>query len=129
MAAGILHHLAGPRLDVTSAGVRRGRPDPYVAAVMDEIGIDLSEHQPRIFAELGRQSFSTIITLSPEAQHHGVELTRIMAADVIYWPTFDPSMLEPASGRKALLAAYRHLRDDLMDKIKYRFGIEGGPTV
>lgn len=129
MAAAVLQHFAGPRLFVTSAGVRRGRPDPFVMAVMDEIGIDVTEHQPRTFDDLDRTPFSTIITLSPEAQHHAVELTRIMAADIEYWPTFDPSLLDPAAGRKTLLTAYRRLRDDLQTHIKQRFAIEGGPSV
>lgn len=129
MAAGILQHLAGPRLFVTSAGVRCGRPDPFVMAVMDEIGIDVTHHEPRTFDELDRATFSTIITLSPEAQHHAVELTRIMPAKVEYWPTFDPSMLDPMAGRTSLLKAYRRLRDELTEKIKARFTIEGGPTV
>jgi protein-tyrosine-phosphatase len=129
MAAAILHQLAGPRVNVTSAGVRCGHPDPFVMAVMDEIGIDVTEHRPRTFAELDRSTFSTIITLSPEAQHHAVELTRIMKADVEYWPTFDPSMLPPTANRAHRLEAYRRLRDDLLSKIKTRFAIEGGPSV
>ncbi len=129
MAAAILQHFSGARLSVASAGVRCGHPDPYVMAVMDEIGIDLTAHQPRVFNELNRQTFSTIITLSPEAQHHAVELTRIMKADVEYWPTFDPALLPPQSGRVILLNAYRKLRDDLIAKIKVRFEIAGGPSV
>ena len=98
-------------------------------AVMDEIGIDLTAHQPRVFGELERLTFSTIITLSPEAQHHAVELTRIMKVEFEYWPTFDPSMIPPEAGRAALLQAYRKLRDDLTNKIKGRFAIAGGPSV
>lgn len=129
MAAAILHQLAGPRLSATSAGVRRGHADPFVMAVMDEIGIDVTAHQPRVFSELERQTFTTIVTLSPEAQHHAVELTRIMKANVEYWPTFDPSMLPQEAGRAVLLNAYRKLRDDLADRIKRRFEIAGGPSV
>jgi protein-tyrosine-phosphatase len=129
MAAAILQHLGGPRLYVTSAGVRCGRPDPFVMAVMDEVGIDVTEHEPRTFDDLERATFSTIITLSPEAQHHAVELTRIMPAQVEYWPTFDPSLLDTRTGRGNLLKAYRRLRDDLTDRIKARFSIEGGPSV
>ena len=44
MAAAILRHLAGQRAYVASAGVRAGTPDPFVTAVMDEIGIDVSAH-------------------------------------------------------------------------------------
>lgn len=129
MAAAILHQFAGPILDVRSAGVRRGHCDPYAMAVMDEIGVDITAHQPRTFAELDRLSFSTIITLSPEAQHHAVELTRIMKAEVEYWPMFDPSLLPAEAGRETLLKAYRKLRDNLVTRIKTRFAISGGPSV
>jgi protein-tyrosine-phosphatase len=129
MAAAILQQLAGSRLTVTSAGVRRGHADPFVMAVMDEIGIDVTAHQPRIFSDLERQTFAAIITLSPEAQHHAVELTRIMKAEVEYWPTFDPSLLPREAGRAVVLSAYRKLRDELAVKIKGRFGIAGGPSV
>jgi protein-tyrosine-phosphatase len=89
----------------------------------------VTAHQPRTFKELERQTFTTIITLSPEAQHHAVELTRIMKADVEYWPTFDPSMLPAAAGRGVILDGYRKLRDDLTTRIKDRFLIGGGPSV
>ena len=46
MAAAILRHLAGKRAYVASAGVRAGTSDPFVTAVMDEIGIDVSQHTP-----------------------------------------------------------------------------------
>ena len=47
MAAAILRHLAGRRIYVESAGVRLGEVDPFVVAVMDEIGIDISRHAQR----------------------------------------------------------------------------------
>lgn len=129
MAAALLAHYAGPRLSVTSAGVVRGLNDPFAFAVMDEIGIDLSVHEPRDFTDLGRQTFDTIVTLSPEAHHHALEMTRIMTADVTYWPTFDPSLLGGDVPRGVKAAAYRTLRDQLSARIRDRFGVEGGPSV
>lgn len=129
MAAAILTHLAGRRTYVTSAGVRAGEADPFVAAVMDEIGIDLSRHQPHTLAELNDTSFDLIITLSPEAHHQALELTRTMAVDVEYWPTFDASMMVGQGSREQVLDAYRSVRDRLFKRIKDRFGLAGGPTV
>ena len=39
MAAAIMKHFYGQRVYVASCGVRPGTPDPFVATVMDEIGI------------------------------------------------------------------------------------------
>jgi protein-tyrosine-phosphatase len=129
MAAAILGHLAGGRIHVASAGVRTGEPDPYAVAVMDEIGIDISGHEPRILKDLGEATFDLIVSLSPEAHHHALELTRTMAADVEYWPTPDASMMADEGTREDVLERYRHVRDALFARIKARFGLEGGPTV
>jgi protein-tyrosine-phosphatase len=127
MAAAILGYLAGRRVYVASAGVRAGDKDAFIAEVMDEIGIDVSRHAPRTLQELQDTSFDLIVSLSPEAHHQALELTRTMAVDVEYWPTLDPSYVE--GNREQRRDAYRALRDQLFKKIKRRFGFEGGPTV
>lgn len=129
MAAAILRHLAGRGVYVGSAGVRAGEPDGFVTAVMEEIGIDLSKHQPISLAELNDTSFDLIVTLSPEAHHQALELTRTMAVDVEYWPTFDASIMVGQGGREQVLDSYRNVRDLLFNKIKRRFGLGGGPSV
>lgn len=129
MAAGILGHLAGAWLRVESAGIRAGSPDPYAAAVMDEIGIDITDHEPRTFRDLGDTTFDLVITLSPEAHHHALELTRTMAAEVEYWPTCDATVIAGHATRDELLRKYRAVRDELFERIRTRFGLEGGPTV
>jgi hypothetical protein len=61
-----------------------------------------------------------IVTLSPEAHHKALELTRIMACEVEYWPTFDPALIQEGS-REARLDGYRQLRDQLKARILKRF--------
>jgi protein-tyrosine-phosphatase len=129
MAAAILRHLAGRRLYVESAGVKAGGPDPFANAVMDEIGIDIAGHRPSTLKELHDTSFDLIVTLSPEAHHQALELTRTMAVEVEYWPTFDATMLIGHASREQVLHAYRGVRDQLFQRIKRRFGFEGGPSV
>ncbi len=129
MAAAILKHLSGRRCYVESAGVRRGEPDAFAAEVMAEIGIDMSQHAPRTIAELHDTSFDLIVSLSPEAHHQALEMTRTFAVDVEYWPTFDASIMIGQGNREQVLAAYRGVRDALFKRIKKRFGFEGGPSL
>ena len=129
MAAAILRHLAGSRCYVHSAGVKAGTPDPFAATVMDEIGIDVSKHNPQTLSDLHDTSFDLIVTLSPEAHHQALELTRTMAVDVEYWPTLDATMMIGHGSREQVLGYYRGVRDQLFEKIMMRFGFEGGPTV
>ena len=129
MAAAILRHLAGRLFYVASAGVRAGERDPFVETVMNEIGIDVTLHRPQTLSELNDTSFDLIVTLSPEAHHQALELTRTMAVDVEYWPTLDASAVIETGNRDQILAAYRSVRDSLFRRIKQRFRLEGGPSV
>ena len=119
MAEGIMKRLHGKRLYVQSAGVRKGEFDPFALVVMDEIGIDLSRHRPRVFEDLEDGFFDVVISLSPEAQHKAVELTRTSACEVEFWNTFDPSLVE--GSRDTRLEAYRAVRDQLYRQIVKRF--------
>jgi protein-tyrosine-phosphatase len=119
MAAAMLRHLAGSRLYVRSAGVRVGELDLLAVEAMEEIGLEIGQHKPRCFEDLEDGSFDLVITLSPEAQHKAMELTRTAATLVEYWPTMDPTAVE--GSREQRLTAYRAVRDALMERLKRRF--------
>lgn len=129
MAAAMLSHLATGRIYVESAGVRAGELDGFAVSVMREIGIDVSNHQPHTIDELNDTGFDLIVTLSPEAHHQALELTRTMAVDVEYWPTLNASLVLGHGGREQVLEAYRQVRDQLFAKIKSRFAFPGAPSV
>ena len=122
MAASLLQQMFPQKLYVRSAGVKKGELDPFVVSVMAEMGQDLSKHRPMTFEELEDwegMNFDLIITLSPEAHHKALELTRTMAADVEYWPTVDPT--DAQGNRDQKLAAYRDVMDGLLLRIRKRF--------
>lgn len=119
MAASLMKHLYGTQVYVESCGVRAGTLDPLAVAVMEEIGIDLSHFQPKSFETLADTSFDLIVTLSPQARHKALELTRAMAVEVEYWKVPDPSACE--GSREQRLAAYRDARDNILRFIKEHF--------
>jgi protein-tyrosine-phosphatase len=123
MAESILKSLQPGRIFVDSVGVRASEIDPFAVEVMAEIGIDLSHHRAKSFQALDDSSFDLVVSLSPEAQHSAVELTRWMACEVEYWPTFDPSLVE--GSRTMRLDAYRKVRDELLARISQRFPPQG----
>ena len=123
MAAALFRRLVGRSVYVESVGVRGGDLDPFAVAALDEIGIDIGKHRPRTFEELEELeglNFDVIVTLSPEAHHKALELTRTLAADVEYWPTPDATVAEGTRSQK--LEAYRDVRDMLEERIRRRFG-------
>lgn len=120
MAAAIMRHFYGHKVYVASCGVKPGQADPFVTAVMDEMGIDMAKHRPQGFEDLEDSSFDVVISLSPEAHHRALEMTRTMAIEAEYWPTMDPSIT--AGSREQILDSYRDVRDMLIRKIRQRFG-------
>jgi len=115
-----MRHFYGSKVYVASCGVRAGERDPFVVTVMDEVAIDTSRHRSQSFDDLDESSFDLVISLSPEAHHKAMEMTRTMAIAVEYWPTLEPSAT--AGSREQILDAYRSVRDQLQARILRRFG-------
>jgi protein-tyrosine-phosphatase len=129
MAESLLKQMFPSGLYVKSAGVRKAELDPFAVAAMAELGQDISSHKPMTFDELEDWeglNFDLIITLSPEAHHKALELTRTMAADVEYWPTPDPTDTEGTREQK--LSAYREVCDGLLMRIRRRFAKAGAAS-
>jgi protein-tyrosine-phosphatase len=116
MAETLAKRIVGRSVYIQSAGVRPGVHDPFVDAVMDELGLDTARHRPRRFEDLEDDNFDMIVTLSPEAHHRALAYTSTMSVDVIYWPTADPTATEGARDR--VLDAYRATREGLATRIR-----------
>jgi protein-tyrosine-phosphatase len=128
MAEALLKRLVGDEIYVDSCGLKypplgpdgEGGVDPFVEAVMAEIGCDLARHRAKTFDDLQDSSFDLVISLTPQSQHRAVEMTRGRAAEIEYWPIHDPTLAERS--REARLGAYRQVRDALAARIAARFG-------
>jgi protein-tyrosine-phosphatase len=127
MAAALFGQMLGGTIRAGSAGVQEGELDGFAVAAMNEIGIDITRHKPHTFEQLDDLDgldFDLIVTLSPGAHHRALELVRGTAAQVEYWPTPDPTGLE--GNREQRLEGYRAVRDQLLARIKERFGGASG---
>jgi protein-tyrosine-phosphatase len=120
MAAALMRRRFGPLVWVDSVGVTAGAEvDPFAAAAMDELGLDISAHRPKRFDDLDDFSFDLIISLTPQAHHRALELSRTLAVKAEYWPTQDPALAQGT--REQRLAEYRALRDALDARLARRF--------
>ena len=94
MAEALTKLLYGQRIFVDSCGLKPGEGvDPFVCAVIDELGADLTRHTAKTFDEVDEGA---------------------------YWPTHDPTLA--TGSREAVLEAYRAVRDELKARIEARFG-------
>lgn len=64
MAAGLLQHLAGDRIEVRSAGTQpRDQINPTAAQVMAEIGIDITAATPKVLTDNAVETSDVVITM------------------------------------------------------------------
>jgi protein-tyrosine-phosphatase len=120
MAEALTRSFYPGRFHTASAGVLPGDRDPFVDAILAEIGLDLGGHRPTSLEDLVDTNFDLAVTLSPEAHHRALELTRTQAIDVEYWPMPDPT--QTTGSREQILTAYRDLRERLATRIRERLG-------
>lgn len=116
--AAALTRATFPSIYTRSAGIEPGAADPFAVSVMAEMGLDISRRAPRSLEELGDTGFDLVVTLAPEAHHHVLDMARIHAFDVEYWPTADPS--GATGSRSQIMESYRACRDALDRHIRTR---------
>ncbi|MFC4734567.1 low molecular weight phosphatase family protein [Salipiger abyssi] len=126
MAEGIMKKLYGFDTYVQSVGVVNDLDvDGFAISVCREIGVELDKHRARSFEELEEMGealsgFDLIVAMSPASQRAALDLTRFYHLTVEYWPIMDPTGL--GETREMKLNAYRQTRDQILDRIKSRWG-------
>jgi protein-tyrosine-phosphatase len=122
MAEALLARLRQDSARVGSAGILSDQVDPLAAAVMAEIGVDLTRHRSCALAERSLGDFDIVISLSGEAAAaFDPPPTGVI---VEHWEVPDPT--ESEGNRDARLAAYRAVREELERRIVARFSAESG---
>jgi arsenate reductase len=114
MAEGLLNHYAGDRFVVFSAGLEPGAINPFTIQVMEEIGIDISQHYSKsLNLFLGKVHFGYLITVCDRADQKcpifpgmGIRM---------HWPFEDPAAFQGTEAEK--LAKFRQVRDQIEQKV------------
>ena len=126
MAEGIMKKFYGHAAYVQSAGVRSDiEIDGFAISVCQEMDVELERHRSRSFDEMQKwgddlSGFDLVVALSPASQRRALELTRYFHLEVEYWQILDPTGLGEV--REEKLAAYRQSRNQIIAKMKARFG-------
>jgi len=106
IAAGLLSHLAGDRIEVRSAGTEPAdRINPAAVAAMNEIGIDITAATPKVLTADTVETSDVVITM-------GCGDTCPYFPGVSYrdWKLDDPAG-QPVE-------AVRRIRDDIAERVK-----------
>lgn len=113
MAEGLLHRLAGERLEVLSAGTAPSVVNPLAIRAMAERGIDISHHRSKHLSEFAGQPFDVVITVCDEA----AEACPIFPgkAERIHWSFPDSAKAEGSEEER--LVVFRTVRDELEERL------------
>ncbi len=110
MAAGLMRHLAGDRVQAYSAGTRPGPAlNELSVASLEELGIDLAGESPKPIDPDLLRTVDLVVTLGREAQVEPVPGVRI-----INWDTDEPSE-RGIDGIERM----RLVRDDIRDHVQH----------
>ncbi|MGB9176054.1 MAG: arsenate reductase ArsC [Methanoregula sp.] len=118
MAEGLLRAKFGDRYDVFSAGTHQSKVSTRAIAVMQEVGIDISDHCSKTLAEFEGTPFDLAITLCDNA--HAVCPMVSGARKTIHHGFSDPH-LTPGT-EEEVLDGYRKVRDEISAWIDTTFG-------
>src|SRR5260370_14749302 len=113
MAEGLLRHDAGDRFEVLSAGTKPTQVRPEAIAVMQELGIDISDHRSKSVDAFAGQNFDHVITVCDSAK---ASCPVFPGTTQIHWSFDDPAAVE--GSREHRLAAFRRIRDDLRERLR-----------
>ena len=117
MAEAFLNNLSGGKLKAESAGLEPGSINPFVAAVMKEENIDISDKSTQSVYELykkGNQYDAVITVCSPEVSRKcPIFPGRVFRRN---WPFDDPSAAEGTDDQK--LEYVRKIRDQIREQVK-----------
>jgi protein-tyrosine-phosphatase len=111
MAEGIARSLAPREMKIWSAGSRPTLVKPEAAAVLREIGIDISGHRSKSVAEVPANEIDTVITLCAEEECP----VFLGNAQRLHWGLPDPAYA--IGSEQDILSSYRTIRDELFRRI------------
>ena len=110
MAEGYLRAKYGERFEVFSAGTKQAHLSTRAIAVMQEIGIDMSQHRSKLIDEFKGKPIDIAVTLCDNV--HAVCPIVPSAKKTIHKGFFDPH-LTPGTDEE-ILAGYRRVRDEIV---------------
>jgi arsenate reductase len=116
MAEALLRKNASNDFEVFSAGLEPAGVNPYTIRVMEETGIDMSDHSSKSLTEyLGKVHFGYVITVCSNADEKCPAIFPGMGQR-LHWPFDDPAALKGSDEEK--LAKFREVRDQIEKRIK-----------
>lgn len=111
MAEGFGKSMLGDKYNVYSSGTKKHGLNPRAIKVMDEVGIDISNHESNITSELPETHMDFVFTVCSDAHEN---CPYFPGGKVIHIGFDDPPRLtSEMTDEKEILDIYRRVRDEI----------------
>ena len=120
MAEGFVNALYGDRYSAFSAGTEPSKVNPYAVRVMQEIGIDISDHRSKSVDEFLDQDLDYVVTVCD----HAKEVCPFFPGGrkALHKGFQDPASVAGTEDEK--LSLFRRVREEIRDWVEKIFGNE-----
>jgi arsenate reductase len=114
IAEGWTRELAGSDITVQSAGIEAHGKNPRAIAVMQEVGVDISQQESTRLTDDMLAAADVLVTMCGHADEHCPALPA--GINKIHWPVEDPAR---ATGSDELvMQVFRARRDDIRRRVQ-----------
>ena len=103
-----------------SCGIHPGSMDAFTVKVMEEIGLDVSRHEPKNFGDLQDGYFDLVVCFSEASHALAQEFVQGKSMELELWPIYDAALA--SENQQLRFDAYRTVRDAIALKLDERFG-------
>jgi arsenate reductase len=117
MAEGFMNALYGDRYEGYSAGIEPKKINEYAIKVMREVGIDISNHQPKSIEEFRGMHFDYVVTVCDQAR----QTCPFFPGNKILHKSFDDPYAFKGSPDEVLKET-RRVRDEIKHWLRKTFG-------
>lgn len=116
MAEGLLRKHLGENVSVQSCGLSPVEPNDFMMSIMNEVGVDMSEHQPLSLADVQDNNYDRIIAFTRSAKAGAEAAFEGRDVDIELWAVPDPG--EGSLDVRAILNNYRAIRSNIDARIQ-----------
>jgi len=124
MAAALLRHRAGSRVEVLSAGSDPKPLHPHAIRALGGYGIDLTGHRPRHLTTYAHRRFDYVISLCDRLREVCPEFPH--SPDLIHWSIANPTDADTEDAGTP--AAFRRTAAELDTRIQFLIAVLNDPT-
>ncbi len=115
MAEALLRKYAGDHFEVYSAGLEPKGLNPYTVKVLDEIGVDTSQHYSKTLDTfMGKVHFGYLITVCSNAEENCPVFPGMGVR--MHWPFEDPAAF--VGSEEETLQKFREVRDQIDARVR-----------